>query len=106
MGARTKRPATSSRGRRPATLTAEELAATVRFVARETPHLALALVWSIVTNPDAVRVFQDAGHLVDPAHLVELARLDPALQALVQSSDPAVRAVRAYRLKASGEGQE
>lgn len=106
MGARNKRKATSSRGQRPATLTADELATTIRFVAKEAPHLALAFVWSIVTNPNAVRELQDAGHLVDPAHLVVLARLDPALQAVVQSSEPAVRAVQAYRLKAGCEGQE
>lgn len=102
MGARNKRTATSSRRQRPAALRADELAATVRFVAREAPHLALSLVWSIVTNPDAVLELREAGHMVEPEHLIELARLDPALQAVVQSSDPAVQAVRAYRLKTGG----
>lgn len=70
-------------------LTAAELAAAVRFVAKEAPHLALALVWSIVTNPDGVAVLRDAVHLVEPAQLSELAALDPALDAAVQSSGPA-----------------
>lgn len=106
MGVRSEGKATISRRQGPANLTADELAATVRFVAREAPHLALALVWSIVTNLNAVRELQEASRLVEPTHLVELARLDPALQAVVQSSDPAVQAVRAYRRKAGGTAQE
>jgi len=70
-------------------LTTAELAASVRFVAREAPHLALALVWSIVTNPEAVDALRDAGPMVEPEHLAELTELDDALRIAVEASGPA-----------------
>lgn len=76
---------------KPPDLTAAELAAAVRFVARETPHLALALVFSIVTNPEAVTALGAAGSMIEPEHLAELADLDEALRIAVESSRPACR---------------
>lgn len=73
----------------PPDLTAAELAAAVRFVARQTPHLALALVWSIVTNPQAVRTLREASQMVEPEHVAELAELDEVLRIAVESSGPA-----------------
>lgn len=83
--------------KKPSGLTAEELAAAVRFVAREAPHLELALVWSIVTNPEAVEALRDAGSMVKPEQLVELVELDEALRVAVEASGPA-------RLRRSGAG--
>lgn len=67
-----------------------ELAAMLRFVAEENPHLTLALVWAIVTNPDAVVQLRAAERLVLSRHLVELTNLDPALRAAVEASGPAL----------------
>ena len=79
------------------TPTAVELAATSRYVATTAPHLNLALVWAIVTNPEAVDALRDGGTLlVEPAHLLELAALDPALEAVVETSGPAL--LRAGRI--------
>jgi len=64
--------------------------ASVRYVAREKPHLILALMWAIVTNQDAVEALRDnAGRQVEPEQLAELSGLDPLLGLVVRASGPA-----------------
>lgn len=77
----------------PPALNVPEIEAMVRFVAREAPHLMIALVWLIVTNKDAVAVLREAHHLGDPSHLAELSTADEIFQAAVQLSEPARRRV-------------